>query len=309
MRDRQPEAEASGEMFRKGSNEDRSHPGCLFWTWRQFRLRTVWGQSRPKHRVIDKKKQFYRRWQRQYLRGLRSVRAQFERCRKTGDAEAVHELRVAIRRTRLLALIGRAVIGRRRALEFRAWAQAAADALSPVRDYDVMIEWASGLRDDGVFAAGLRKERQSAWRAARKGLKELPQGQWRELRQLKNRPGKRRKLIARYEKISAATREVIEVDARCFDRLNSAGRHDLRRAVRRFKYLEELKTKPHRLEELGKLQGGLGELQNAQAMKGLLQDGIRLSGRKHALMRQVKRHESQWYPRCRRSIRGVANLR
>lgn len=293
-----------------GGRQESSGNGdtnSLFWARHRCRVRAMYRPSGRQFRDMDQK-QFYRRWKRQYLRGLRATGKEVACCRKTGDAEAVHELRVAIRRTRLLALIGRAVIGRERALRFRAWAQQIANALSPVRDYDVMIEWAGGLSQDVEFLEGLRKDRSAAWQDARQALKDLPQAEWRELRRLKGGETNRRKLLARYAKISNATRELIEVDARCFDRLNSTARHDLRRAVRRYKYLEELRKKPRYLEELGKLQGGLGELQNAHAMKGLLQNGRSQSGRKHKLMRFVKRHEADWYPRCHRSIQGVAKL-
>jgi CHAD domain-containing protein len=248
-------------------------------------------------------KRLYRRWKRQYVRGLKAVATQLDRCRKRGDVEAVHQLRVAIRRTRLLALMGRAVIGRDRAMAYRMWAQRLADALSPVRDYDVMIEWAGKVCHDAAFVRELGQDREEAWRDARKALREPAPAEWGELRRVKTSAKKRRKLAARYEKIATSTRERIDIEGAHFDRLDATARHDLRRAVRRLKYLQELEKKPEQSEELARLQGVLGELQNTQAMKQLLQNGRSHVGHRSQLIREVKRHETEWYARCRRKIK------
>ncbi len=254
-------------------------------------------------------KRFYRRWKRQYRRGLSAVREQFECCRETGSAESVHELRVAIRRTRLLASLGRCVIGRQRVLTFRAWAQRVADALSPVRDYDVMIEWAQQACQDAQFVQELQSDRKEVWREARKALKDSPPEKWKKLRRLDAGRRGRRKLAARYKDVAAATREVMDVDAASFEQLDATARHDFRRAVRRLRYLAELNKRPERFKALGRLQGGLGELQNAQTVKDLLQKEGNHFNRRPQLMRRVKQQESECFTRCRRSLRSVVNLR
>jgi triphosphatase len=254
-------------------------------------------------------KRLYRRWKRQYVRGLKAVARQLDCCRKKGDAEAVHQLRVAIRRTRLLALMGRAVIGRDRTMAFRRWAQRLADALSPVRDYDVMIDWARKVCHDAQFVRALQRDRRAAWRDAARALRELVPAEWSELRRVKAGSKKRHKLAARYEKIAGTTRERIEMEAAYFDRLDATARHDLRRAVRRLKYLQELEKMPEQAEQFAKLQETLGELQNAQTMKQLLQNGRGHIGHRSQLMRDVKRQETEWFTRCRRNIKRVARLR
>jgi CHAD domain-containing protein len=254
-------------------------------------------------------KRLYRRWKRQYCRGLKAVAEQLDRCRKTGDAEAVHELRVAIRRTRLLALLGRTVIGRSRAMAYRSWAQSLADALSPVRDYDVMIDWARKVCHDPSFVRALQRDRAEAWREVRKPLHQEPPVDLAELRRVKAGAKKRGKLAARYEKIAGSTRARIEMEGAYFDGLDATGRHDLRRSVRRLKYLQELQKKPEQSERLAKLQVNLGELQNAQAMKQLLQNGRGRRGRASRLMRDIKREEAQRFTRCRRDIKRVVKSR
>jgi len=254
------------------------------------------------------KKRFFRRWKRQYLRGLKAVERHLAACRKTGSAEAVHQLRVAIRRTRLLASIGRPAIGRERALEFRAWSQRVADALSPVRDYDVMIEWAAEACQDAQFVRELQADRKEAWQEARKALRKAIRASWGKLRNLDTGAKTRRKLAARYKEVASTTRDVIDMEAACFERLDSTARHDFRRAVRRLRYLAELNNRPERLEALGKLQGGLGELQDAQTVKDLLQKGRNHVGRRPKLIRRVKEQESEWFTRCRRSLRSVLKL-
>lgn len=254
-------------------------------------------------------KSFYRRWKKQYVRGLKKVAAELECCRKTGDAEAVHALRVAIRRTRLFALMGRAVIGRKRVTAYRQWAQGLADALSPVRDYDVMIEWAHKVCRDPDFARELAKDRAEAWREARKALRAPQPVEWRDLRCLKADGKRRRKTAARYKKIAATTREIIDVDAAGFERLDSSGRHDFRRAVRRLKYLQELDKKSEPPAQLARLQTVLGELQNAQAIREMIANEGRRTGRRRDLLQKAKRQESDWLMRCRRSIKRVVRSR
>lgn len=252
-------------------------------------------------------KSFYRRWKKHYVRGLKTVAAQLECCRKTGGAEAVHALRVAIRRTRLFALMGRAVIGRKRVTAYRQWAQDLADALSSVRDYDVMIEWAHKVCRDPEFAGELAKDRAEAWQEARKALRAPEPVEWRALRCLKAGTKSRRKVAARYKKMARATREIIDVDAAGFEQLDSSGRHDFRRAVRRLKYLQELDKKSKPSAELARLQMVLGELQNAQAIREMLRSSH--PGRTRGLLQQAKRQESDWLMRCRRSIERVVRSR
>ena len=255
------------------------------------------------------KKSLYRRWKKRYVRGLKTVAAELERCRKTGDAEAVHALRVAIRRTRLFALMGRAVIGRKRVTAYRQWAQGISDALSPVRDYDVMIEWAGKVSQDPEFARELVTDRAVAWRDARKALQAAPPVEWKELRRLKASGKKRRKVAAHYEKIATATREIVDIDAAGFEDLDPGARHDFRRAVRRLKYLQELEKKPAQAERLAGLQMVLGELQNAQAIQELIANVGARSGHARRLLRRAKRQECDWLMRCRRSVGQVMRWR
>lgn len=251
-------------------------------------------------------KRLYRRWKRKYLKGLKGIARNLKVCRRTGSPEAVHELRVDIRRTRLLALIGRAIIGRKRALAFRAWAQGIADSLSPVRDYDVMIEWVSPIYKRPEVIRSLRASRGRAWANARHSLERMPKDKWSELTDLEVTREKRRQLAARYKKVCTATRQLIEVDARAFNHLDPNGRHNFRRALRRMRYLQDLTPKVRaEQEDLGKLQTMLGELQNAEAMKGLLKNGQRQLAHRRAMMRHLNRYEAESYPRCRRSLKGV----
>jgi CHAD domain-containing protein len=278
---------------------------CLYQANRMRRLHSESMQQVP---IMDQKN-LYRRWKKRYVRGLENVAAHLKSCRKTGDAKAVHGLRVAIRRTRLLALMGRAVIGRKRVTGYRQWAQGLADALSPVRDYDVMIEWASQVCRDPEFARELAKDRALAWRDARKALQARPPIELRELRCLKPGGKRHRKVAAHYEKIATATREIIDIDAAGFEELDPSARHDFRRAVRRLKYLQELEKKPEQAERLKGLQMVLGELQNAQAIQELISNAGKRSSHARRLLRHAKRQECDWLTRCRRSVGQVVRWR
>jgi hypothetical protein len=58
------------------------------------------------------------------------------------DGVAIHALRVALRRSRLLLQLWSKHKDRQRTKRFRAAARQALDALAPVRDCDVALEWA-----------------------------------------------------------------------------------------------------------------------------------------------------------------------
>ena len=88
-----------------------------------------------------RKAKFYRRWKRRFLAGVARVENLLGQCLRNGEPDIVHDLRVALRRTRLLALVGTPVLGKVSARDFRQWALKLATALGPVRDYDVTLEW------------------------------------------------------------------------------------------------------------------------------------------------------------------------
>jgi CHAD domain-containing protein len=95
---------------------------------------------------------------------LRTLSARIDeaapRVLATGDDEAVHDLRVAIRRTRVVLRVGRSIFGRFRADETRRALRDVQAATGALRDEEVLLEL---IEDLGVDRADVR-----AWLDARR---------------------------------------------------------------------------------------------------------------------------------------------
>jgi len=219
------------------------------------------------------KRKFYRRWKRHFLSNMRRVDKLFSKCRRTGDAKYIHDLRVTLRRARLLALIGAPVLGKAPVRQFRQWALSVATALGQVRDYDVLLEWLKTNAQVEQSDRTLQKTRQRLWRLTRPALKKMPRARRRELVNWKSSGVKPRKLRDKFlkerEKIGAA----LTHDAARFQELTIAGRHQFRRILRRWRYLRELllsrreQRTDRNLKGLIEFQEALGEMQNCTVVR------------------------------------------
>src|SRR2546426_10507678 len=98
-------------------------------------------------------KRLHRRWQDSLEARVDSIRKLLRKHRPLSATE-VHDLRVALRRARLLAGLGAHSIGRSNAKQFRDATRARLDLLDPVRDCDVALDW---LRDMKASAGLITK--------------------------------------------------------------------------------------------------------------------------------------------------------
>src|SRR2546427_6658369 len=87
------------------------------------------------------KAKFYRRWKRRFRKILSKIRILLAECLDKGGAESIHDLRVTLRRARMLTVVGTPVLGKREAGEFRQWALRVTATLGRVRDLDVLLQW------------------------------------------------------------------------------------------------------------------------------------------------------------------------
>jgi len=218
------------------------------------------------------KRKFYRRWRRHFLSNMRRVDKLFARCRRTGDAEVIHDLRVTLRRARLLASVGTPVLGKAPARQFRQWALNVATALGRLRDYDVLQEWLKNNVSTEQPDRTLEIMRQRVWRLTRPALKKLPRARRRELVNWKSSDVKPRKLRDKFLKERERIRAALTHDAGRFQELNIAGRHQFRRILRRWRYLHELLLRREQkadryLQGLIEFQEALGEMQNCTVVR------------------------------------------
>src|SRR5438270_9545256 len=87
------------------------------------------------------KAKFYRRWKRRFRKGLTKIQSLLAECLCTGSSETIHDLRVTLRRIRMLAVIGTPALGKSEAGNFRQWALKVTTTLGRLRDLDVILEW------------------------------------------------------------------------------------------------------------------------------------------------------------------------
>jgi CHAD domain-containing protein len=224
-------------------------------------------------REMIAKRKFYRRWKRHFLSNMQRVDKLFAKCRRTGDAEVIHDLRVTLRRARLLALVGTQVLGKAPVRQFRQWALDVATALGRVRDYDVIQEWLRSSVPGEQPDRTLKMTRQRVWRLTRPALKKLPRARRRDLVSWKSSDVKPRKLRDKFLKERERIRAALTHDAARFQELNTDGRHQFRRILRRWRYLCELllsrgeQKADRNLKGLIEFQEALGEMQNCTVVR------------------------------------------
>jgi CHAD domain-containing protein len=256
-------------------------------------------------------KQFHQRWKRLYKAALEEVQTVLAECRRTGDVGAVHRLRVALRRARLLALVGKPVLGRSMALRLRQWAFKLTAALSRVRDYDAALEWLNRHSPDSRTVDVLTASRLRLWRASRPHLRTLPQRAWDDITRTKAATAKQKALRKKFEKELAKARRAFAKDSPRFCELDLTGLHDFRRNIRRWRYLLELalrrraQTRNAELKRLIALQEALGEMQHCFLVRTFLQAHARSTS--HLKLRGlIKLQEARWLRLAERHLAAVS---
>lgn len=211
----------------------------------------------------------FRRWQESQKRLLAALGRLPGRVRRHGEAETVHELRVAVRRLRLLIRLGAAWYGDETSSRFRDWSQGISAATDRVRDLDVALEWlVARPQRHRDLQAHLERNRRHAWETARRRVKPLPVSLRRELALPEGGRKHEVRLAKRCARLVDKLRERCLREAARFFRLTLANQHDFRRLVRRWRYLRELELPDSRhrkdalLQRLLRLQEALGHRQN-----------------------------------------------
>lgn len=188
------------------------------------------------------------------------------------SAKEIHDLRVAVRRARLLARLGRRSLGKAKAKTFCDYARTLLDVLSPIRDCDVALHWLDNERAASAIITRLRLRRDRLWHARKNKIYSFKA----KLIIQPHSPHHARRLQRRWEKYLA---EAVQESQKLINgerRLTAAQMHSLRRIIRRWRYLHELPLNPRsqrhdrNLRRLLKVQDHLGALQNIEAIFGQL---------------------------------------
>jgi CHAD domain-containing protein len=219
-------------------------------------------------------RQLRRHWRRALAANLRRAR---ELLRRGGplNADAVHDLRVALRRSRLLLQLRSKRRDRQRTKRHRAAARKLLDAFAPVRDCDVAIEWVRARHASTALSARLLRRRTTLYRQAGRKLAKLRT----RLQTDRLKKGCRTdpdKLARRFERWLGAMAARSLAAARKARQLPTPELHALRRDIRRWRYLRELLVSPRALardrtiRRLVAAQEALGAIQNLEVVLAAL---------------------------------------
>jgi CHAD domain-containing protein len=216
------------------------------------------------------------RWRQRYLGWLKRQDVLVRRAREQGDAVSVHDLRVTVRRLRLMVRLAAPFVGRKTANRYRTWSRAISDATSAMRDLDVILEWLVRRPDAAEVTRRVVAERQRVWEVRRSGLQPMPGGLSQKLRQFRADAKARRRFARRYDNRFARLFQRIQPQARRYARMPIEERHAFRRQLRQLRYLRELALARRKqpqdpvLERLVRPQVAMGELQNLQLVEARL---------------------------------------
>lgn len=251
-------------------------------------------------------KRLHRRWKASLAAKHEAIRTLLRSRRPLSEPE-VHDLRVALRRARLLADLGARTLGKTWARRFREVTRDQLDALDPLRDCDVALAW---LREAGTSEATVKKLRQRRtrlWLTAKRRLKPNTLGSGAIASGEKSEP---KKLLARLEKHLTRVTKRAQKTVRRAPELPVEELHALRRVVRRWRYLRELQLGPReirhdrRLKTLIQVQGALGALQNDD----VILNQLRSLGRTTELQQLRAALRSQFTHHHREALRQIKEL-
>lgn len=252
-------------------------------------------------------REFHRGWCRRLVALEKSIGTLFEECRKTGGAETIHDLRVSIRRARLYANLGRPLLRKGSLKRFDIWARRVNDLVGPVRDCDVCMAWLAARSDSLEAIELIYAERVRLWSVAAAVLNrrksDLRGGMI--LRKHEKEPAQ--KLEQRFRRELEQLSQTVVDALPCTGRMEPAELHDLRRTLRRWRYLLELSLskRAHSIDPvliwLVKVQDALGESQNLQMAIALFQNHSEWQEGSRFVDR-ARREQCRWIARARKDL-------
>jgi CHAD domain-containing protein len=209
-----------------------------------------------------------------WRRALKSnLKRSAELLRRRGplNAVAVHDLRVALRRARLLLQLCGKQEDHDRIKQFRACARKIMDAFAGPRDADVAVEWAKQMRASPALLTRLIQLRTRHCRSAERKLAQLRPilraAQFRSVGKMDVL-----KLHRRFNRWVGGISSRCLVDSARAKTLTVPELHNLRRDIRRWRYLRELATECRPLardrviRSLVAVQESLGAVQDSEVI-------------------------------------------
>lgn len=221
----------------------------------------------------------YRRWAKEGARLNRRLALLIAACGQEGTPREIHDLRVVLRRLRFWSKVGKCCLNKKPRRRLDAWGKQVAALTGPVRDLDVAADWFRAHRGDEAVLAALREHREAVWSAGRAEWIDLPAGTLEALRPVVNSPEAARQLRRRVRRLEQRFEDHLVGRLDRFFKLEPEARHEVRRVVRRWRYLREiLLARSERKEDpllpaLLEVQAALGDAQNLELAAHLLDVG------------------------------------
>jgi CHAD domain-containing protein len=258
----------------------------------------------------------WRSWLRALKQLHQSVRTERRACLETGEAEAIHRFRVRLRRLRTYTRLGREALGEGNVATFRAWGERVSDASGTTRDHDITLAWLKRRPEYAGLLQTLASERAQLWETARRRLAGFRRFASAGL-QVRYAGRKAQKaLLKRYAKLFGEARQQVHDFNASLRTGSPEAAHDLRRGLRRLRYLYELQVdkaglkKDLFLKRLNAVQDTLGEAQNLAATMEILFRPRAKSLPKSALLRATLEQERrQWLRKAGQALAALKRSR
>lgn len=237
-------------------------------------------------------------------------------CLETGEAEAVRRFRVRLRRLRLYSRLGRAALGEAQVASFQEWAKRVSDASGTTRDHDITMQWIEGRPEKEDWLGRLGVERVKRWQMARRRLRHCQPFSDKPLAVRAGGRKAEKALLKRYGKLYGEAWDHVENFSGSL--IDSAPEpvHELRRSLRRVRYLYELsflKGKPGKdrlFQRLVAVQDALGEAQNCVAyMQVLFQRRAKASPASRKLRVVLEKQRLQWLRQAEKALAALKRCR
>ena len=254
------------------------------------------------------------RWQKRFRDLLKEIDGLFADACKTGEVEAIHNLRVALRRARLLALAGRPGLGRTSADTFRHQAFQIMELLGGLRDADITLEWLQRHDARRQLTGRVRARRHHLWRTTAPQMKMLRLFDRADLAAGKLNGAREKKLRRRFNETLERFYARLVADKGQFHHLDMEGLHEFRRNLRRWRYLNETllsRREQKASEPLSRviaLQDALGEMQNCDVIRQFLRTLNLPPVEARALDQKLARQQRDWLAKAGTRLGAVAQF-
>ena len=248
-------------------------------------------------------------WKRASLSLLARVPVLLRACRRRATAEQVHELRVVLRRLRLLLRVGRPLAGEADVTAFIDWSRRICTAAGPLRDDDVAIEWLGNRKHAEPIGCQITKRRSKRTVVFRRRLVAMPGAMRRAMARVKDDAEQGQTLRKRFVKRVATLRRALEHGSPRFFRLGVEAQHEFRRCLRQWRYLREFDRALGRepgdpaLKALTRLQEAIGEFQNLKIVEATLPRDRTAASR--LLRRVLLKDQARWLARIQKRLHAA----